>query len=42
VFRLGPFELTTGDDRRYTERRIEPGDEVCVLGTRVPAARWAR
>ncbi|MFC4358214.1 GIDE domain-containing protein [Halobium salinum] len=33
TFRLGPFELATGDDRRYTERRIEPGDEVCVVGT---------
>lgn len=34
-FGLGPFDLDLfgGGDRRYVERRIEPGDEVAVYGT---------
>ena len=35
---LGPIEWGVGDDRRYVERRLEPGDEVLVCG----AARDAR
>ena len=29
---LGPIEWGVGDDRRYVERRLEPGDEVLVCG----------
>lgn len=36
-FDLGPFSLNTGEDRRYLERRLEPGDEVLVLGRPVQA-----
>lgn len=32
-FDVGPIRLSTGRDRKYVEYRIEPGDEVCVLGT---------
>lgn len=32
-FDVGPVRLSTGRDRRYIEYRLEPGDEVCVLGT---------
>lgn len=35
---LGPIEWGVGTDRRYVERRVEPGDEVLVCG----AARDAR
>ncbi|MFD1566267.1 hypothetical protein [Halolamina litorea] len=35
---LGPIDWGVGDDRRYVERRLEPGDEVLVCG----AARDAR
>lgn len=31
-FDLGPFTIDTGEDRRYVERRLEPGDEVLVFG----------
>lgn len=34
---IGPFSLDTGEDRRYVERRLEPGDEVLVLGRPVRA-----
>lgn len=33
---LGPFSIPTGADRRYTERRLRPGDEVYVLGRARP------
>lgn len=29
---LSVIELTTGNDRRYTERRLDPGESVHVLG----------
>lgn len=32
-FELGPISLSTGRDRRYSEYRIEPGDQVCVFGS---------
>ncbi|SFL23390.1 E3 Ubiquitin ligase [Halogranum rubrum] len=32
-FDVGPIRLSTGRDRKYVEYRVEPGDEVCVLGT---------
>lgn len=35
---FGPIQWGVGDDRRYVERRVEPGDEVLVCG----AARDAR
>lgn len=35
---LGPIDWGVGNDRRYVERRLEPGDEVLVCG----AARDAR
>lgn len=31
-YRFGPIKLSAGNDRRYIERRIEPGDEVSVFG----------
>lgn len=34
---VGPFDLATGEDRRYVERRLEPGDRVLVLGRPVRA-----
>jgi hypothetical protein len=36
-FDIGPFSLSTGEDRRYVERRLEPGDDVLVLGKPVQA-----
>lgn len=36
-FDLGPFSINTGEDRRYVERRLEPGDEVLVVGRPVQA-----
>lgn len=32
-FDVGPFRLSTGDDRKYVERRLEVGDEVGVYGS---------
>lgn len=29
---VGPFRIDTGEDRRYVERRLEPGDDVLVFG----------
>lgn len=35
--KVGPFDFNTGEDRRYVERRLEPGDRVLVLGRPVRA-----
>jgi hypothetical protein len=35
-FELRPFSIPIGADRRYTERRIRPGEEVYVLGRARP------
>lgn len=38
---LRPFSIPTGADRRYTERRIRPGEEVYVLGRARSETTWA-
>lgn len=34
-FDLGPLSITTGDDRRYYESRLDPDEQVYVYGTPV-------
>lgn len=32
TWNVGPLELAVGDDRRYVERRLDPGEPVTVFG----------